>query len=102
MSATQLTENVQLPLLFSSYAMRTALIDNCNDNSTALLPCLDCFLSLTDGVDCSGFGFVSFTSQEDCERALNAMNGADVDGRSIKVEKARRNGGYQKTPGVCK
>lgn len=30
------------------------------------------------------------------------MHGADVDGRSIKVEKARRAGGYQKTPGVCK
>jgi hypothetical protein len=30
------------------------------------------------------------------------MNGGDVDGRSIKVERARRNGGYQKTPGVCK
>ena len=30
------------------------------------------------------------------------MHGADLDGRSIRVEKARRNNGYQKTPGVCK
>ena len=51
---------------------------------------------------CSGFGFVSFTSQEDCERALTGMNGADVDGRAIRVEKARRGGGYQKTPRACK
>lgn len=45
---------------------------------------------------------MSFVSLEDCEKARDAMNGADVDGRSIKVERARRNGGYQKTPGVCK
>ena len=41
-------------------------------------------------------------SIDECEKALDAMHGADVDGRSIKVEKARRAGGYQKTPGVCK
>lgn len=45
---------------------------------------------------------MSFVTLEDCEKALAAMCGAEVDGRSIKVEKARRNGGYQKTPGVCK
>lgn len=50
----------------------------------------------------SGFGFVSFFALEDCEKALAAMHGADLDGRSIRVEKARRNNGYQKTPGVCK
>lgn len=50
----------------------------------------------------SGFGFVSFITLEDCEKALAAMHGAEVDGRNIRVEKARRNTGYQKTPGQCK
>jgi hypothetical protein len=29
------------------------------------------------------------------------MHGAEVDGRVIRVERARRNTGYQKTPGQC-
>lgn len=51
---------------------------------------------------CSGFGFVSFYTLEECEKALQAMNGGECDGRLIRVEKAKRNSGYSKTPGVCK
>ena len=29
------------------------------------------------------------------------MNGAEVDGRNIRVEKARRGSAYDKTPGRC-
>ena len=50
----------------------------------------------------SGFGFVSLTDPEAAARAVEAMHGAEIDGRSIRVEKARRNNGYEKTPGVCK
>jgi len=51
---------------------------------------------------CSGFGFVSFYTLEECEKALQGMNGGECDGRAIRVEKAKRNSGYSKTPGVCK
>lgn len=50
----------------------------------------------------SGFGFVCMVKVEDSYEALRAMNGVDVDGRNIRVEKAKRTGGYQKTPGICK
>lgn len=32
-----------------------------------------------------GFGFVAFTTDEAAEAALNAMNGADLQGRNINV-----------------
>lgn len=41
-----------------------------------------------------GFGFVEFGSQADAERAIEAMNGSMLDGRSIVVNAAReRTGG---------
>lgn len=36
-----------------------------------------------------GFGFVEMTSQEEAEKAINALNNSDVQGRSIKVSEAR-------------
>ena len=48
-----------------------------------------------------GFGFVSYVTADNCAKALEAMNGGEVDSRIIKVERARRNTGYQKTPGQC-
>jgi RNA recognition motif-containing protein len=45
---------------------------------------------------------VSFIKSEDSMKALEAMHGGDLDGRQIRVEKARRNAGYVKTPGRCK
>lgn len=39
---------------------------------------------------------------EETQRALDSMNGAEINGRAVRVEKARRNNGYDKTPGVCK
>lgn len=35
-----------------------------------------------------GFGFVTFAEQEAAKNAVGEMNGADVDGRSIKVNEA--------------
>lgn len=45
-----------------------------------------------------GFGFVSFNSEEELRRALE-MNGQELEGRQIKVERAKRTKGHAKTPG---
>ena len=36
------------------------------------------------------------------ERAVLELNGRELDSRTIRVEKARRANGYEKTPGRCK
>lgn len=48
-----------------------------------------------------GFGFVEFAQEEDAQKAKDAMNGADLDGRTLKVDEAkeprsreRRSGGF--------
>ena len=48
-----------------------------------------------------GFGFVSFTNEEDFQRAI-ALNGTELKGRNLKVEKAKRSTGYKSTPGEYK
>jgi cold-inducible RNA-binding protein len=41
-----------------------------------------------------GFGFVEFNSADEAERAIEAMNGSDLGGRSLNVNVARpREGG---------
>ena len=35
-----------------------------------------------------GFGFVSFSREDDAERALQQMNGAELDSRTIRVDHA--------------
>ncbi|MEM1418803.1 MAG: RNA-binding protein [Myxococcota bacterium] len=42
-----------------------------------------------------GFGFVTFASAEDADRATEAMDGATLDGRSLRVNEAtnKRGGG---------
>lgn len=44
-----------------------------------------------------GFGFVSFTDSESAQRAIEEMNGAELDGRTLAVneaqERAPRGGG---------
>jgi len=42
-----------------------------------------------------GFGFVEMATAEDANRAVQALNGRDLDGRTLKVEisKPRTNGG---------
>jgi len=44
-----------------------------------------------------GFGFVTFNEDDAADKALAALNGADLDGRTIKVDvaqaKQRSNGG---------
>lgn len=46
-----------------------------------------------------GFGFVRYTNDEDAQKAIDAMNNVEFDGRSIRVDKAsdtgpRGGGGY--------
>jgi RNA recognition motif-containing protein len=42
-----------------------------------------------------GFGFVTFANDDDADKAIEAMNGAQLDGRSLNVNEAqdRRGGG---------
>jgi RNA recognition motif-containing protein len=43
-----------------------------------------------------GFGFVTYANGADAEKAINAMNGAVLDGRTLRVDAAqdkRRGGG---------
>ncbi len=40
-----------------------------------------------------GFGFVTFANPEDAARAMAAMNGATLDGRTIRVNEAEDKGG---------
>ena len=41
-----------------------------------------------------GFGFVTFAETDCAEKALSNMNGADLDGRTLRVDlAAERNGG---------
>ncbi|KAJ8357724.1 hypothetical protein SKAU_G00205180 [Synaphobranchus kaupii] len=39
-----------------------------------------------------GFGFVTFENPDDADNALRGMNGKDVDGRQIRVDKAGKSG----------
>jgi cold-inducible RNA-binding protein len=45
-----------------------------------------------------GFGFVSFDDNEACAKAMREMNGAEIDGRTIRVNEAEerrpRTGGF--------
>jgi RNA recognition motif-containing protein len=36
-----------------------------------------------------GFGFVTFANSEDAQRAMEALNGAEVDGRELRVNEAQ-------------
>ena len=36
-----------------------------------------------------GFGFVEMTSSEEAQRAIQALNGTDLDGRNLTVNEAR-------------
>jgi transformer-2 protein len=46
-----------------------------------------------------GFGFVNMVSVEDADRVIDALNGAELNGRAISVEKAKRNKPRTPTPG---
>jgi RNA recognition motif-containing protein len=36
-----------------------------------------------------GFGFVEMENDEDADKAINALNGKEVDGRMLKINEAR-------------
>jgi cold-inducible RNA-binding protein len=39
-----------------------------------------------------GFGFITFTNNEDAQTAMDAMNGGQLDGRTIRVNEANERG----------
>ena len=39
-----------------------------------------------------GFGFVEMATTEEADRAISQLNGSDLDGRQLKVEKASSGG----------
>lgn len=46
-----------------------------------------------------GFGFVTFAEAADAQSAMQAMDGSDLDGRSIRVNEANDRGGERRGPG---
>lgn len=46
------------------------------------------------------FGFVTFASAQDANRAIEEMHLSNLHGSSISVKPSDRSGGRQKTPGV--
>ena len=46
-----------------------------------------------------GFAFLMFESAQEAERAIEEVNGKDLNGRKLRVEKARRSKGHGPTPG---
>ena len=42
-----------------------------------------------------GFGFVTFETEEDASAAMESMNGATLDGRTIRVEQAHEKKPYR-------
>jgi transformer-2 protein len=49
--------------------------------------------------DSRGFGFVKFATTEQAEAAIEAMHGTNFEGRTMSIEKARRNRPRTPTPG---
>lgn len=37
-----------------------------------------------------GFGFAEFETEEDAQKAIDALNGQDLNGRALKVNKAQK------------
>lgn len=46
-----------------------------------------------------GFGFATYSSPEEAERVFQALSTCELDGRTLRVEKAKRGGPYPSTPG---
>ena len=42
-----------------------------------------------------GFGFVEFASESDAQKAIEAMHGSEVDGRTLTVNEAREDCGWE-------
>ena len=46
-----------------------------------------------------GFGFVTFEEPKDAEKAIEKLNSTDIDGREIRVERARDSKGPRRSGG---
>lgn len=49
--------------------------------------------------DSRGFAFVSMESAAAAESVISGLDGRDLDGRRIQVQKSKRKGGRPATPG---
>lgn len=50
--------------------------------------------------ECRGFGFVSMSTEEGAQAAIEAVQELDFEGRSISVERAKRREPHSRTPGA--
>eukprot|EP01068_Selenidium_serpulae_P005892 Selendium_serpulae@DN4213_c0_g1_i2.p1 len=46
-----------------------------------------------------GFAFITYRSEKDADDAHRAINGKEIDGRVLRIEKAKRNRPHEPTPG---
>jgi len=46
-----------------------------------------------------GFGFATYSSPEEAERVVQKLTTCELDGRALRVEKAKRGGPHPSTPG---
>jgi RNA recognition motif-containing protein len=74
---------------------------NTNKNSSSLRSSIQQYNVSYLSLHLRGFAFVLMAKIEDSVKALETMDGFELDGRAIKVEKGRRKGAYEKTPGKC-
>lgn len=49
--------------------------------------------------DCRGYAFVKFVSPQDASEAVERFHKKEFQGRTLQVEKSKRNQGHAKTPG---
>ena len=47
-----------------------------------------------------GFGFITFDSSKDAQKAINEINNTYINGKEIKVEISKRSKPHKPTPGV--
>lgn len=57
--------------------------------------------SKTNNFVLRGFAFIGFVNPADGDAAVESLNLTDMNGRQMTVQRAKRERGYDKTPGTC-
>ena len=61
----------------------------------------DILNSFTHDISSRGFAFIGFVNPSDGDAAIQSLNLTELNGRQMTVQKAKRERGYDKTPGTC-